>query len=68
MLSSNSSRLDREDGIAKSKLMQGGMPIRKIESFKDSKPSDGDPPVPRFSTSSSRWLSRNEEQINGKCC
>ncbi|HFL3236726.1 TPA: hypothetical protein ACG3KH_004163 [Clostridioides difficile] len=30
--------------LAESKLMQEGMPIRKIESFKNGKPSDGDPP------------------------
>jgi len=30
--------------LAESKLMQEGMPIRKIESFKDGKPSDGNPP------------------------
>ena len=30
--------------LAESKLMQEGMPIRKIESFKDGKPSDGYPP------------------------
>jgi len=30
--------------LAESKMMQKGIPIRNIESFKDGKPSDGDPP------------------------